>query len=107
MLNFGMTINAVAMDIGCSTRAIRHLRQRFQATWPFGTPPPIVELTEVIRMQQGIRKIDHVVNVRASRREAKTTLFGTPIWKALTVLYALNSFCCVKTGIYQAKFSIY
>ena len=32
MLNAGMTINAVAMNIGCSTRAIRHLRQRFQAT---------------------------------------------------------------------------
>ena len=25
-------MNAVAMNIGCSTRAIRHLRQRFQAT---------------------------------------------------------------------------
>ena len=32
MLNAGMTVNAVAMSIGCSTRAIRHLRQRFQAT---------------------------------------------------------------------------
>ena len=31
-LNTGMTMNAVAMNIGCSTRAIRHLRQRFQAT---------------------------------------------------------------------------
>ena len=32
MLNAGMTINAVAVNIRCSTRAIRHLRQRFQAT---------------------------------------------------------------------------
>ena len=32
MLNAGMTMNAVAMDIGCSICAIRHLRQRFQAT---------------------------------------------------------------------------
>ena len=32
MFNAGMTMNAVAMNIGCSTRAIRHLRQRFQAT---------------------------------------------------------------------------
>ena len=32
MLNAGMTMNAAAMNIGCSTRAIRHLRQRFQAT---------------------------------------------------------------------------
>ena len=31
MLNAGMTMNAVAMDIRCSTQAIRHLRQRFQA----------------------------------------------------------------------------
>ena len=31
MLNTSMTMNAVAMNIGCSTRAIRH--QRFQATW--------------------------------------------------------------------------
>ena len=31
-LNAGMTMNAVAMIIGYSTRAIRHLRQRFQAT---------------------------------------------------------------------------
>ena len=29
------------------------------------------------------------------------------LWKALTVLYALNICCCVKTGIYQAKFSTY
>ena len=32
MLNAGMTMNAVAMNIECATRAIRHLRQRFQAT---------------------------------------------------------------------------
>ena len=32
MLNAGMTMNVVAMNIGCSTCAIRHLRQRFQAT---------------------------------------------------------------------------
>ena len=31
MLNAGMTMNAVTMNIPCSTRAIRHLRQRFQA----------------------------------------------------------------------------
>ena len=29
MLNAGMTMNAVALNIGCSTRAIRHHRQRF------------------------------------------------------------------------------
>ena len=28
MLKAGMTMNAVAMNIGCSIRAIRHLRQR-------------------------------------------------------------------------------
>ena len=32
MLNAGMTMNVVVMNIGCSTRAIRHLRQRFHAT---------------------------------------------------------------------------
>ena len=32
MLNAGMMMNAVAMNIGCSTYAIRHLWQRFQAT---------------------------------------------------------------------------
>ena len=32
MLNAGMTINAVAMNIGCSTSAIRHLMQHFRAT---------------------------------------------------------------------------
>ena len=32
MLNAGMTMNAVVMNIGWSTRAIRHLRERFQAT---------------------------------------------------------------------------
>ena len=31
MLNTGMTMNAVATNIVCSIRAIRHLRQRFQA----------------------------------------------------------------------------
>ena len=32
MLNASMTTNAVAMNVGCSTLAIRHFRQRFQAT---------------------------------------------------------------------------
>ena len=32
ILNAGMTMNSVGMNIGCSTRAIRYLRQRFQAT---------------------------------------------------------------------------
>ena len=32
MLNAGMTMNVVAMNTGCSTPAIRHLRQRFQST---------------------------------------------------------------------------
>ena len=32
MLNAGITMNAFAMNTGCSTRAIRHLKQRFQAT---------------------------------------------------------------------------
>ena len=32
MLNAGMTMNAFAMNIGCSTRAILHLRRHFQAT---------------------------------------------------------------------------
>ena len=32
MLNAGMTMNAVAMNIGCSPCAIRQFRQRFQAT---------------------------------------------------------------------------
>ena len=32
MLNAGMTMNSVGMNTGCSTRAIRHPRQRFQAT---------------------------------------------------------------------------
>ena len=32
MLNGGMTMNAVAMNIGCSTHAISHLKQRFQTT---------------------------------------------------------------------------
>ena len=32
VLNAGMTMSAVAMNIGCSTRAIRHIMQRFQAT---------------------------------------------------------------------------
>ena len=31
-VNAGMTMSAVAMIVGCSTRAIRQLRQRFQAT---------------------------------------------------------------------------
>ena len=56
MLYVGMTMNAVLMNIGCSTHAIRHLRQRFK--------------------RQGIRKIDYVMDVRASRRVAKTAIFG-------------------------------
>ena len=30
MLNAGMAMNAVALNIGCSTLAIQHPRQRFQ-----------------------------------------------------------------------------
>jgi hypothetical protein len=33
MLNAGMTMDDVAMNTGCPTDAIRHLRQHFQATW--------------------------------------------------------------------------
>ena len=29
------------------------------------------------------------------------------VWKALTVLYALNSYCRVKTAKYYVKFSVY
>ena len=32
MPNAGVTMNVVAMNSGCSTHAIRHLRQHFQAT---------------------------------------------------------------------------
>ena len=32
MLNAGMMMNAVDMNIGCSTPAIQHLRQSFHAT---------------------------------------------------------------------------
>ena len=32
MLNAGITMNDVAMNIGCSTHAIRHLKQPFQVT---------------------------------------------------------------------------
>ena len=32
MLPAGMTMNAIAMNTGCSTRAFRHLRQAGQAT---------------------------------------------------------------------------
>ena len=32
MLNAGMTMDGVAMNTECSTRAFRHLRQHFQAT---------------------------------------------------------------------------
>ena len=32
MLNAGATMNAVAKNTGCSTRAIQHLRQHFQVT---------------------------------------------------------------------------
>ena len=46
MLNAVMTMNAVAMNIGCCTRAIPHLGNVFK--------------------QQGLRKINHVVDVRPS-----------------------------------------
>ena len=32
MLNTGITMNAFAMNIGCSSSTIRHLRHCFQAT---------------------------------------------------------------------------
>ena len=36
MLNAGMTINAVAINTGYSTRAIRHLRQTFSSNRAYG-----------------------------------------------------------------------
>ena len=54
MLNAGMTMNTNTTSTGCSTRAIRHLGQHFQAT------------------VQGVRNIDHVTVVT-------TAIFGTPI----------------------------
>ena len=71
MLNAGMTMNAVAMNIGCSTCAIPHLRQHFK--------------------QQGVWKIDDVVDVRALRRVAKTAIFGTP---TCGMASKLHSYCC-------------
>ena len=59
MLNAGMAMNAVAMNIGCYTRDIRHLRQRVQATG----------CTE--DQQRSGR-------FRASRLVAKTVIFETP-----------------------------
>ena len=54
MINAGMTMNDVAINIACSTRAIRHL------------------IGNVFK-QEGVWKITHVVNVRM----AKTAIFGT------------------------------
>ena len=58
MHNTGMTMNAVAMNIGCSRALFDTLGNVFK--------------------QQDVRKIDHVVDVCASRRVAKTAIFGTP-----------------------------
>ena len=52
MLNADMIMNAVAMNTGCSTCAIRHLFK-----------------------QQSIPKIDHVVDVHVSQLVAKTATF--------------------------------
>ena len=51
ILNDGMTMNAVSMNIGCFTRANLHLRQRFQATGrtedrPYGGRPRVTTLGE-------------------------------------------------------------
>ena len=39
MLNTGMTMNAVAMNVGCSPHAILHLGQHFQAAERTEDPP--------------------------------------------------------------------
>ena len=57
MLNAGMAINAVAVNIGCST---------------------LFDTLGNILKQQGLRKIDHVVDIRALRRVAKSAIFRTP-----------------------------
>ena len=54
-----MSMDSVAMDIGCSTCAVRNLRQRFQATGHMENRPPSLD-------------------VLASRRVAKTAIFGIP-----------------------------
>ena len=51
MLKAGMTMNAIAMNVRCCTRAIRHLRQRFQATGRTEDRPRIGRLCVTTRGQ--------------------------------------------------------
>ena len=57
MLNAGIKMNAVATNISCSSRAVR---------------------LDNVFTRQSVRKIDQVVDVRASRRVTKTPIFETP-----------------------------
>ena len=83
MLNAGMTMNAVVMDIGCSTRAIRHLAKCFQAT--------------------GLT----VVDVLATRRVAKTAIFGTPTCAIASKLLQLFLPSSVHVCIYFEWFPLW
>jgi hypothetical protein len=68
MLNAGMTMNAVAMNIECSTHAIRHLRQRFHATGRTGN-------LETHAQDRYIRNI----NIRNRFQTATTTIAITSV----------------------------
>ena len=62
MLNAGMTMKAVAMNIGCSTRAFRHLRQRFQATGYTEDRPRIGRPDVTTRGQDRNIRITHIAS---------------------------------------------
>ena len=67
MFNAGLTMNTVAM--------------KYCMFYTLGN----------VFKQQGVRKIDHVVDVRASRRVAKTAILGTP---TCAIASNCNSYCC-------------
>ena len=109
MPNVGMTTNAVAMNIGCSTRAIRHLMQRFQAT---GHTEDRLRSGRPLATMRGQDRYIRNTDLRNRLQTATATAANTPGThknriSAQTVRYRLRegglSACCPYDGCVLAR----
>ena len=91
LLNTGMTMNAVAMNTGYSTRAIRHLRERFQATGRTEDRP--CRGLPVIEVMAGFEYIVGEINVMPTSAYLNEIVLGVGVlswsWRVLHMAFAL------------------
>ena len=77
MLNDGMTTNSVAVNTGCSTWGIRHLRRRFQATGRTEDRPHIGRPRVMACCQDSYTRNTHLLNRFQTARAIAAKTHGT------------------------------